>query len=122
MDSFADALTTSVNDVYSGNVIEKDSKTDGVYITIEVPYGIHIPKQELIDTVAPDIHISASHIIWTDITDRRTQFIITSKGLQDYGEYKKLCMPYDTLSEIVDRIALRMNVPPVSQKKRSVSL
>jgi len=121
-DTLSDTLESTINEIYAGKAIEKRSETDGVFVLFEAPYGINIPEKEIISQIAPSLHISESNITYSEITSRKTQFIITPKGLIEYDEYKRLCMPWDNFYDIKERILLRMKALPVIQKSHSVSV
>lgn len=122
VESLADSLNEKINDVYAGKVIEHQVEDDQICVTFEVPYGIKIPQQQIIHQIAPWLHIRESNITFSELTNRKTQFMITSGGLQDYDLYKKLCMPWDTFPELRDRILLRMPVSVVTQTQPAESI
>jgi hypothetical protein len=117
--TFSTSLDEAVNDVYAGKVVECYADTVNAYAVCEAPYGIRIPVQETISRIAPNIHVSEANIVASEITGTKTEFIVTPKGLAEYDDYVKLCMPWDGLPEIMDRIFLRMK-PRITRRQPSV--
>jgi hypothetical protein len=114
--SFTDLLNSAINEIYEGKVIEHIVENDSIVVTFQVPYGIKIPQAQIIHQISPGLHISEKNIIYSELTSRKTQYMITPKGIQEYDEYKKLNMKFNTFTEIKARIRLQQPTDVLTQK------
>lgn len=122
VNSFSIYLESSINEIYSGKVVDKHWDDEGAYITLEAPYGISIHSDELVNQVSKDIHISRTNIGSFALTNSKTQFVIMPKGLKEYDAYSAINSPWNTLPEIRDRILLKTKMPRVIRISHSESV
>lgn len=92
------------NEVYVGKIIDVRTEEEKVYITVEAPYGLHVPVSEMIADIAEHLRISPAHIQTDPISEGRIYYVFGLDAVMDYEKSKKTPTPYQSFTEIKDRM------------------
>ncbi len=100
-------LLHSINDAYEGKLVDKHASDGYLYFAIEVPYGLHMPVDRIIEDIAHTLHIARTHIRQSVISDRRSFYSFNIEAVPEYEKAKIRHHPMETFSEIWKRILLK---------------
>lgn len=101
------ALEKSVNDIYAGKVKSMKVDDDSLIITFETPYGIRPEWPPFIRKLAHEIGIKARYISTYALSDRITQFRISTDGLKRHRNRGIGSSPWLTSTDVTNRILLK---------------
>lgn len=108
-DRASHSLSEAINEVYAGKIIETHIEDGQIYITVETPYGLQIPADEIIPSLAKNLHISPSHIVHDTLSDTRSYYMFRPAATDEHETYRKKSMPIETFSEIKSRILCQID-------------
>lgn len=100
----SDCLMEAINEAYSGKIIESRVVDGQMYITVETPYGVRAPAEEIRVFVSKKLHISPMNILHDNLSDTRSYYLFDPEALKEYETYKSYFRSIDTLMDIKARI------------------
>lgn len=92
------------NDVYVGKIIDTRTEEEKVYITVETPYGLHVPASEMVAEIAEHLRISPTHIQVDPLSENRMYYVFGLEAVRDYEESKKTPTSFKSFADIKERI------------------
>lgn len=92
------------NEAYVGKIIDTRTEEEKIYITVEMPFGLHVPVSAMITEIAKQLRISPSHIQVDPISECRIYYVFGLEAVKDYEKSKKTPTPYQSFTEIKDRM------------------
>ncbi|TAL64407.1 MAG: hypothetical protein EPN88_10985 [Bacteroidetes bacterium] len=103
-------LREELNEIYSGKIIETHIEDGQVYVTVETPYGLHVPPEEIIHGLAGKLHISTSNIIYDTLSGTRSYYMLRPSAIDEIEEYRKRSTPIESFSDIKRRLLCQSDV------------
>jgi hypothetical protein len=92
------------NEVYAGKIIDTRTEEEKIYITVETPYGLHVPVSEIVADIAEHLRISPAHIQVDPISEGRIYYVFGLEAVRDYEESKKTPTSYQSFADIKNRM------------------
>jgi hypothetical protein len=97
-------IERAYNEAYVGKIIDTRTEEEKIYITVETPYGLHVPVSEMIAEIAKELRISPTHIQVDTISENRNYYVFGLEAVKDYEESKKTPTSYKSFADIKERI------------------
>ena len=98
------------NEVYVGKIIETRTEEEKIYITVEIPYGLNVPQDEMIADIAEHLRILPAHIQVDPISENRKYYVFGLEAVRDYEESKKTPTSFKSFADIKERILCKSPV------------
>lgn len=109
-----ECVKLAFNEVYEGTIVDTRTEEGRIYVTVETPYGLHVPKDEMIAYISEHLHIAPAHILFDPISDNRSYYVFGPEAVQDYEEFKRKSTRFRTFAEIKERFLCKSPVPVTS--------
>lgn len=92
------------NEVYVGEIIDTRTEEEKIYVTVETPYGLHVPASEMVADIAEHLRISPAHIQVDPISEGRMYYVFGLEAVRDYEESRKTVTSFRSFADIKERM------------------